>query len=51
MLGREWQMLQIHRLLLFLPRDGEAHKDDDFIDADLKIPDHDYISGEAQNFK
>ena len=28
-----------HRLLLFLPRDGEVHKTDDFIDADQKIPD------------
>ena len=28
-----------HRLLLFLLRDGEAHKTDDFTDADKNIPD------------
>ena len=28
-----------HRLLLFLLRDGEVHKTDDFTDADQNIPD------------
>lgn len=38
-IGKGMATVAPHRLLLFLLRDGEVHKTDDFIDADQKIPD------------
>jgi len=38
-IGKGMATVAPHRLLLFLLRDGEVHKTDDFIDADQNIPD------------